>query len=130
MRLHELADFVPNEYCERLEASFPDIVDLYQKNPYILLDKDYMLGENPPVSFVEIDRHTVLDTFLMRKMEMKAAIYHVLLQNEAQGNSWLGYPELKSAVMCRKRLITAHGAPVVKRNAVSIPYGIQRQFFL
>ena len=99
MRLHELADFVPNEYCERLEASFPDIVDLYQKNPYILLDKDYMLGENPPISFVEIDRHTVLDTFLMRKMEMKAAIYHVLLQNEAQGNSWLGYHELKSAVM-------------------------------
>lgn len=95
MSLHDIADYIPIEYCEKLEASFPDIEDLYRSNPYILLDKRYVLEDNLPISFIDIDTHTVLDTFEMRKKQMKAAIYHILSSNESSGNSWMLYDELK-----------------------------------
>lgn len=99
MGLHEIAEYIPIEYCEKLESSFPDIADLYEQNPYILLEEHYMIGENIPISFIDIDKHTVLDTFDMRKKEMKAAIYHVLTQNEASGDSWMYYADFKKAVL-------------------------------
>lgn len=110
----KLASYLSEEYCHQVGILYPEIETIYKENPYFLLDIEDELPANKIDKFpdyIEIDKHTILKTFELRKIEIKELLLYVLKQNEQLGNSWMCMQDLIQ--QCNK-ILAKTGHPLLK----------------
>lgn len=111
MPLIDKAPYLSKQYATLVDSMYPDADNLYDNNPYFLLDIDMESDDAP--GFTDIDSHICLKNFELRQKEMKAACIWVLKQNEQMGNSWMSMTDFKNKVLS---LLNLSGHPLLRGN--------------
>ena len=105
------APYLSKQYAALVDSMYPDADNLYDDNPYFLLDINIERDDAP--IFTDIDSHICLKNFELRQKEMKAACIWVLKQNEQMGNSWMSMTDFKNKVL---NLLNSSGHPLLRGN--------------